>query len=310
MILFPKPSLNDKLDLKQDYVFKRIFSKPENNEALKDLLEAILNIKIKTIQVKNPELPKNYSLEKLGILDIRAYVNNDTILDIEMQMHNVSTIVHRNISYSSKIIAEQLQVNEDYMLLKKFISINFLGENLLNRDTYHSIVHLKFEDIEPEKYVEMNYDKQQDVLTNLIEFHYIELKKFLKKNPEICDKLNQWLYLLCGKGDKIKMISKDNKSIEKVTKELEEMSMDENERLEAYKARLAEWEYNYTMAKEKADGIAEGEAKGEARGIAQGIKAGKLEKQKEIAKNMKNKGMDNQSIAELTGLSLEEIEKI
>ena len=306
MNLLQKPSLNDKLDLKQDYVFKRIFSKPENNEALKDLLEAILNIKINSVEVKNPELPKNYSLEKLSILDIRAYVNNDTILDIEMQMHNVSTIVNRNISYSSKIIAEQLQISDDYMLLKKFISINFLGENLLSRDTYHSIVHLKFEDIEPEKYIEMNYDTEQDILTNLIEFHYIELEKFLKKHPEISDKLNQWLYLLCGEGDKIKMISKDNKSIEKVVKELDEMSMDENERLEAYKARLAEWEYNYNMAQERANGLAEGEVKGEARGI----KTGKIEKQKEIAKNMKNKKMDYKTIAELTGLSIEEIEKL
>ena len=265
-------------------------------------MEAILDIEINTVEVKNPELPKNYSLEKLGILAIRAYVNNDTILYIEMQMHNVSTIVNRNISYSSKIIAEQLQISDDYMLLKKFISINFLGENLLSRDTYHSIVHLKFEDIEPEKYVEMNYDTKQDILTNLIEFHYIELKKFLKKHPEISDKLNQWLYLLCGEGDKIKMISKDNKSIEKVVKGLDEMSMDENERLEAYKARLAEWEYNYNMAQERADGLAEG--------VARGIKSGKIEKQKEIAKNMKNKNMDYQTISELTGLSIEEIEKL
>ena len=144
----------------------------------------------------------------------------------------------------------------------------------------------------------VSYEKQQDVLTNLIEFHYIELKKFLKKNPEIGDKLNQWLYLLSGEGDKIKMISKDNKSIEKVTKELEEMSMDENERLEAYKARLAEWEYNYTISKEKAEGE------------LSGIKKGKSEKQKEIAKKMKDKKMDIASIAELTGLSIEEINKL
>ena len=102
------------------------------------------------------------------------------------------------------------------------------------------------------------------------------------------------------------MISKDNKSIEKVVKELDEMSMDENERLEAYKARLAEWEYNYNMAQERANGPAEGEVKGEARGI----KTGKIEKQKEIAKNMKNKKMDYKTIAELTGLSIEEIEKL
>ena len=38
----------------------------------------------------------------------------------------------------------------------------YLGENLLKRNTYHSISHLKFEDSEPEKQVEMGYEKEQD----------------------------------------------------------------------------------------------------------------------------------------------------
>lgn len=83
---------NSRLDLKDDYVFKKIFSKPENSFELKEFLEAILNISIDKIDVKNPELPKNYSDEKLGILDIRAYVNDDTIIDIEMQVGNINTI--------------------------------------------------------------------------------------------------------------------------------------------------------------------------------------------------------------------------
>lgn len=61
---------NSRLDLKNDYVFKKIFSKPENNFELKEFLEAILDISIDKIDVKNSELPKNYSDEKLGILDM------------------------------------------------------------------------------------------------------------------------------------------------------------------------------------------------------------------------------------------------
>lgn len=146
---------NSRLDLKDDYVFKKIFSKPENSSELKEFLEAILNISINNIEVKNPELPKNYPDEKLGILDIRAYVNDDIIIDIEMQVGNVYTIINRNISYLSRIIAEQLQIGDKYQYLKKFISINILGDNLLKRNAYHSIVHLKFEETDPIKYVDM-----------------------------------------------------------------------------------------------------------------------------------------------------------
>ena len=78
----------ERLDLKNDYVFKRIFAKPENNKELKELLEAILNIEIEKVEVKNPEITKNYTDEKLGVLDIRAQINEDTIIDIEMQVAN------------------------------------------------------------------------------------------------------------------------------------------------------------------------------------------------------------------------------
>ena len=42
---------NSRLDLKDDYVFKKIFSKPENSSELKEFLEAILNISINNIEV-------------------------------------------------------------------------------------------------------------------------------------------------------------------------------------------------------------------------------------------------------------------
>ena len=94
------------------------------------------------------------------------------------------------------------------------------------------------------------------------------------------------------------MVSEENKSIEKVVEDLDEMSGNEAERWEAFKRRYAEWEYNYNMAQSKNEGIAEGEAKGKA------------ERNKEIAKKMKEKGTDIKFIIEVTGLSKEEIDKL
>lgn len=83
-----------RLELTNDYVFKRIFAKPENNQELKEFVEAILDIEIKKIEVKNPEITKNYADEKLGVLDIRATIDENTILDVEMQVSNVHTLVN------------------------------------------------------------------------------------------------------------------------------------------------------------------------------------------------------------------------
>ena len=134
-----------KIKLTNDWVFKKIFSKPENNQALKELLEAILNIKIDKVEVKNPEMSKNYMDEKLGILDIKAYINENIVTDIEMQVSNVSNMVDRDISYMAKLQTELVHIKEDYTVIKKVISINILGENLIKRNEYHSVAHMKFE---------------------------------------------------------------------------------------------------------------------------------------------------------------------
>ena len=60
------------------------------------------------------------------------------------------------------------------------------------------------------------------------------------------------------------------------------------------------------LKKAKEEGIAEGREEG----IAEGREEGKINKSMEIAKEMKNKNMDINLINELTGLSIDIIEKL
>ena len=279
----------ERLDLKIDYVFKKIFSKPENNLELIEFLEAILHIKIVKIEVKNPELPKGYKDQKLGVLDIRAHINDDTIIDIEMQVSNGRTIVNRNLAYSSNIMAGQLQVGEFYKDIKTVISIVILAENVFKRNSYLNEAKLIFTEPDPEYCVDMGYKGEEHILTEKLRYIYIELPKFLEKNPDMSTKLNQWLWLLVGREDMVKMASKENKLIENV-EDLDTMSADENERFEAFKRKVAIWESNML----KQEGLEEGEAK----------------KQNEIAKKMKEKGISIELIIETTGLTKEEVEAL
>ena len=64
-------------------MFKRIFGKGGNEKILKSLLDAILKINIQTIEIKNPEIPKESIEKKLSILDIRAEINENTMIEIE-----------------------------------------------------------------------------------------------------------------------------------------------------------------------------------------------------------------------------------
>ena len=68
------------------------------------------------------------------------------------------------VSYTQ--LAEDTRVRQSYVSLKKFISINILGEDLLERSTYHSVAHMKFEDIEENKYVDMGDVYKRQYLYN------------------------------------------------------------------------------------------------------------------------------------------------
>ena len=139
-------------------------------------------------------------------------------------------------------------------------------------------------------------------ITNL-EVRNSEMPKFIKKNPGVEGKLEQWLWLISGREEKIKMAGNKNEEVKKAGILVDEMSMDPKER-ELYEARLmAKYNYDSGMAGAREAGIEEGIIKGKKAGIAEGKKS----KQMQIAKKMKEKGMKEEDIEEITGLSEEEI---
>ena len=260
-----------KFSLKNDYIFKKIFAKEENNSKLKDFLEAILNIEIKKVIVKNPEIPKNMLDEKLAILDIRAEINEDTMIDIEMQVANQYNISERSTIYTAKMISSDIKVGEEYKDMKKAISINILNFNYFKTNTYHNIAHMKFEKIKKEEYVDMGYEEEQEIVTEKVEMHFIELPKFAQKNSGTKSKLEQWLWVMVGEEDKMEKAGKENKEVEKTIDELNTMNLSEEERIMYEEREKAIINYNFGMASAerhgKEEGLKEGEKKGEKRGI-------------------------------------------
>ena len=79
-------------------------------------------------------------------------------------------------------------------------------------------------------------ENEEEIVTENLEMHFIELKKFKKKNLEADKILNQWLWLLSGKEEKVKMAKKENKEIKKAIQIIDEMSMDPKE-WELYESR-------------------------------------------------------------------------
>ena len=72
-----------KLKLTNDFIFKKVFGKKGNESILKNLLEAILKIKIEKIEIQ-PEvkLEKDLIDDKTGVLDVKAIIDEKIAIDI------------------------------------------------------------------------------------------------------------------------------------------------------------------------------------------------------------------------------------
>ena len=70
-----------------DYIFRRIFGTPGNESITISLLNEIISEDVTSVDLTNNYqiTPENIN-DKLGILDVKAVVNNNVNCDIEMQV--------------------------------------------------------------------------------------------------------------------------------------------------------------------------------------------------------------------------------
>ena len=269
-----------------DFIFKKIFGVQKNSYLLKDLLDSILpEIQIKSVKInKDVSLERKQIAEKFGILDIIATLDDNTVVNIEMQVKDYYNTIERSLFYVTGIYHENLQLGIDYKEAPKSISIWITDYNVFEEGPFHEKAKLKRE-------------YENIVLTDKLELHYIQLTKFREKCKRISNKLEEWLsFIKYDDLEEIHMI--ENENIKKAEEEFEYLTGDEEIRRLAFLRELSIMDEKDALSKAKKEGIAEG------------LEKGKEEYQKEIAKKMLNKGMDIETIIEITNLPKEEIDKL
>ena len=290
---------NVELQLTNDYIFKRLFSKKGNEDILKDLLEGILEIPIKEVEVmQEVELERVDIKDKLGVLDIKAIINENITVNIEMQVVDEKNMIERTLYYWAGLYYTGLKRGRDYKLNNKVITINILMYNIFKKENYHTIATIRD-----------NEDKEK--ITDRLEIHFIELPKFLKSKEKGNRKLRQWLEFICNKRKgEIEMAVRENEKIAKASQEWEYLRGDEAVKRMAFLREKWERDWNSGMHSAEEEGIEKGMKKGIKKGIKEGEKRGKKLKTEEIAMKMLRKGIEGATIEEVTNLTLEEIEKI
>ena len=270
--------------MKNDYVFKRMFAKKGNEEYLKEFLSSLLRIKICEIEVEyDIALEKDIKEEKLGILDVKAKLNDGIEVDIEIQIKDYSNIIERTTFYATRMISSNLKVGEDYSKIKPVIVVA-----ILNFDYFPFEEHIT-------KTVTVADKRREYQINKYITYYYIELPKFRSKKLDAKDITSQWITFIDSENeDRIDEIMKNNEKIKKANEELEYLSGDAEVR------RIAELR----------DKALRDLASARNYGYSQGKEEGKKERENEIAINLLSEGMDISVISKVTGLTKEEIEKL
>ena len=298
------------LSPKLDVVFQALFGEVGNESITKGFLETILERKIDSIDLsKNPILRREFKEEKLGVLDIIAKLDKNEICNIELQIVDKKNIIERILYYWSRLYSRQIKSGEDYKILQKAIVIlitDFKIENLEELD-YHSRWKI-MEDKQGKKII----------LTQKLEIDIIELPKIIGKEKEQ-DNLLDWLYFLENpKSERVTEKMKENENLKEAVKKLDNLSEDEKMqriadlRQKAIMDEKAIYEKGLEIGIEKGmkEGMKEGIQRGIEKGIEKGIMEGSQKEKIEIAKKMLELKIDKETIAEATGLTEQEIEKI
>ena len=272
-----------------DFCFQELM---EDKEILRGFCGAILRVppeEIEEIELLPKQLRKKHKEEKYGILDVHIRLNNGERMNIEMQSTSYDYWQERSLFYLSKMYTEQIKQGEDYESLKKCIHVGILNFNLFRHDRYYSRFHI-WEDTSREMY------------TDKFEIHILELTKLAQyEYPQT--ELLRWAQFFGAKNrEEMQMLAEQDKYIDKAYRRLEEMSADEQKRWEYEMRQKAIRDHRHMLA----SGRREGEKIGEQRGLEQGER----KKAVEIARKMLGDKMPIEKVAEYSGLSLEEIQKL
>ena len=285
---------------KVDFAFKELMADKIVRIGFIAAVLAVPAGNIRSAVILNVELQRTHPEDKPGILDVRVCLNDETEIDIEIQINPLSLWADRSLFYLSKMYAAQISIGDSYRLLKKCISISILDFRLFaDSGEFYSCFHIR-------------EDTRHTLYTDKMEFHVIELPKLPEEGKEDSSDLLLWAkFLNAERKEEFEMLAEKNKAIAKAYERLQVMSQDKQKRMEYEAREKALRDHNEMMLEAtergiaqgieigKAEGRAEGMEAGISKGRAEGIEIGKLEAAKELLAS----GVDEETVMKSLKLS-------
>ena len=328
------------IDLMVDWSFKKIFGTEVNKDILIEFLKVIFpQYAISDITYVPTEQLGIMEDDRKAIFDVLCRTEDGKTFLVEMQRGYQKHFFERALFYTSfpimkqgkKALAEEARGNRpwDFSLDGVF----FLG-----------ILNFKYEDDEmTEHRYRLMEATSKKLMTDKLEFVFVEVEKFDKGEDELETNLDKWLYLLKNMSN---LLGRPERLRDRIFTKLFDVAelaqLDDEDRINYIKAMNTERDtYNqieyaresgreegreegHKVGKEeglkegreegrkegKEEGLKEGHKEGKEEGIKEGRAEGAKQNSCDIAKRMLEKGIDIEIISELTGLTEKEISKL
>ena len=213
-------------NLLNDFAFKYVFGEDckEANDALKSVLTVFLERKVNHVVVKNSEMVKDYSKMKNSRLDLLVEFDDQTTVDLEMQLRQTKdNLLNRFNYYLARLHGSQDMEGKSYSQLKETIVMVFFNLIIADDDDICSLYTMR-------KYsgIPLVKDEKEDRMKLMtIEMPKVDLNKPLEDMNE--QEKMIYYFLNCHKGlddSKIKVMIESDGMIQMLEKRVETISDD------------------------------------------------------------------------------------
>jgi len=282
-----------------DLVFKNIFGSPEHSHLTLSFLNSLLPLVdaplASSIDIVNPFKLAEFSGDKEIAVDIHARDETGRDFQVEMQVRSNPSLPDRMHDNWARIFMSQLRRGQEYQRHKPVVSVWILGATCFADSSW---LHA-FRTCDLQRGTKLG----ESLLIVTIELGKRAALPDLSEEVIFRPGIDEWLYLLAHGED----IDPEGPRYGEVEKDIREAV----EIMETYsKAQKARYTYDRRLEWERlrAEEIREIQESREARenGRAEGLAEGRVE----VARRLKERGMDLETIASITQLELEVVKRL
>ena len=286
-----------------DAVFKAVFAKHPNITLA--LINAFFEFQgtelISEIEFVDRELDADEVDGKESRLDILGRTSAGVKVNIEMQVNDLTSMGERSLFYWARNYTD-LKRGEGYDQLTRTVAINILGFNLFS-DAKVPDMHSCF------GIYDLNTGCQ---LTDQLEIHFLELKKFRPENTREMNRMEKWAayFSPMTPEDELVSIAQSEPAIREAMEVEDVFTQDEISRRAYEKAEKFRRDQQAQLIFAENKGRIEGRIEGRTEGRNEGRTEGRLQGQTELAQKLIAMGVSVETIMKATGFSRDQLKDI